>query len=65
MDAFRRFEVIGAITLSAERVMTIEEILAVLEDGAALKELGFTDEDQEDIEETHHYLSLLLKSEQN
>lgn len=43
--------------------LTPAEILAVLEDGAALAALGFTDEDQEAIEEAHHDLSLSLKSE--
>lgn len=45
--------------------LTPAELLTVLEDGAALAALGFTDEDQEAIEEAHHDLSLSLKSEQN
>lgn len=57
-------EVLKTIRLEHPDI-TPAELLAVLEDGAALKELGFTDKDTEDIEEAHHYLSLLLKSEQN
>ena len=34
-----------------------DEVLAVLEDGAALAELGVTDEDQESVEFAHHFLS--------
>lgn len=46
-------EVIQTIRDSAFEELTLRQILAVLEDGEALTNLGFTDDDQEAIEEAH------------
>jgi hypothetical protein len=46
-------DIIDTIIDEASEGLTNEQILAVLEDGQALAELGFTDDDQEAIEEAY------------
>ena len=46
-------DVLQAIAMSSEEPLTTEQVLDILEDGAALAALGFGDEDQEAIEEAH------------
>ena len=58
---FEAHNVLIQVIDSLDRSWDLQDILNVLEDGEALANLGFTDEDQEYIEEVHDSITEFLK----
>lgn len=61
MMQMRSHEILATILNELPESWDLQTVLNVLEDGEALAILGFTDEDQEYIEEVHDSITEFLK----